>query len=145
MYPPSSRDGVDAIVPPQDPRHLFPFRTRQADSPSPLLLIPLLLPGRKTSLEPLSFPSAEVVPASDHVGSVCVTGRIERGEEGEHFGRVPAAAEDDEKVGRRPACACAWGWTAAVEGGEDVDETEEGRGQEDEGGGEDVGEGWHGE
>lgn len=125
MYPPSSRDGVDAIVPPQDPRHRFPFRTRQADSPSPLplILLLLLLPlGRKTSLEPPSFPSAEVVPASDHVGSVRVTGRVERGEEGEHFGRVPAAAEDDEEVRRRPACA--WGWTAAVEGGEDVDEAE---------------------
>lgn len=35
---------------------------------------------------------------------------------------MPAATEDDEKVGWCPASA--WSWTAAVEGGEDVDETE---------------------
>lgn len=49
-------------------------------------------------------------------------GRIERGEEGEHFCRVPAAAEDDEKVGWCPAFAGRW--TGAVDGREDVDETE---------------------
>lgn len=122
MYLPSSRDRVDAIVPPQHPRHLLPFRIGKADT----LLLLLLRLGAESALELLCFPGAEIVTAPDDVGSVCVMGGIEGGDEGEHLGRVPAAAEDDEKV--RRCAAFAGGWTAAVDGGEDGDKTEECRG-----------------
>lgn len=108
---------MDAVIPPRDPCHLFSFYFGKADN----LLLRLLL-SAKTSLKLLSFSSAEVVTTADHVGSVCVMGRIERGGEGEHFCCVPAATEDDEKVGWCPAFARRW--TAAVDGGEDIDETE---------------------
>ena len=49
-------------------------------------------------------------------------GRIERGEEREHFCRVPAAAEEDENVNLCPEIEIMF--KTAVEGGEDVDETE---------------------
>lgn len=53
---------------------------------------------------------------------MCVDGGIEAVQEGEHFGRVATAAEDDEEVGR---CAALSGWGArAVGAGKNVDETE---------------------
>ena len=109
---------MDAIVPPRYPRHPFLSPTRKLDT------VPLLLPlfGSKTSLKLLGFCGAEIVTAPDDIGSVCVVGRVEGGEQGEHFRRVPAAAENDEKMGWCPAFACRW--TGAVDGGEDVDETE---------------------
>ncbi len=137
MYPPRSRDGVDAIISAQDRRRRFPFLCcpfRRADYL--FLLLPVLFSSSssKTSLERLRSPGAELIPASDYVGSVCVVGRIERGEEREHLRRVPAAAEDDEEV--RPCPAFAGRGTGAVEGGEDVDESElAGFGQLGEGGG----------
>lgn len=120
MYLPSSRDRMYAIPPLQDPRHLFPsFATPQAEAP---FLQLLFLPHGKPPLKLMSFSSAEVVAAPNHVGSVRVVGRVERSKQGEHFRRVPAAAEDDEEV--RWCAAFAGRGTAAVEGGEDVDETE---------------------
>lgn len=54
---------------------------------------------------------------------------------------MAAATEDNEKVGWRPAFAGSW--AAGMEGGEDIDETEECCSDEDDGEGEDVREGWH--
>lgn len=116
MYLPSPRDNVDAIILSQAHSHLFPFHIGKAVNTSLLLL------GTKSPLKLLGFSGAEFVTTPNHVGSVCVIGGIERGDEGEHFGCVPAATEDNEKVGW--CTAFAWRWTAAVEGWEDVDETE---------------------
>lgn len=137
MYLPGSGDGVDAVMPPPPPPpppaardpcpfffffcffflpsplfFPFPFAARRAgDSHTSLRC--------EASLKLLRSPGAEVVAASDDVGSVGVVGWIEGGEEGEHFGCVAAAAEDDEEV--RWGAAFARGGRAAVEGGEDVD------------------------
>lgn len=112
---------MDAIISAQDRRHRLPFLCCPFRRAGNLVLLPVLF-SSKTSLEPLRFPGAELVPASDYVGSVCVVGRVERGEEGEHLRCVPAAAEDEEEVRRCPAFAGRG--TGAVEGGEDVDESE---------------------
>lgn len=107
------------------PRHnLFPSCshppfTTQADAPSLMLL---LLPRRKPPFKLVSPGRAEVVPAPGYVSPVRVVRWVERREQGEHFGRVAAAAEDDEEV--RWRAAFAGRGTAPVEGGEDVDETE---------------------
>ena len=95
--------------------------------PLPLLfflpvVVILLLFQRKPALKLVGSTGAKVVAAAYHVGSVCVVGWVERGEEGEHFRRVTAAAEDDEEVCW--GAAFAGRGTAAVEGGEDVEETE---------------------
>ena len=50
---------------------------------------------------------------------MCVMRRVKRVEQGEHFGRVPAAAEDDEEVCGRAALSGKG--SAVVEGREDVD------------------------
>ena len=89
--------------------------------PNLLLLVCLLLvsPSSEPTFEFPCSSCAEVVACPDHVGSMCVMRRVERGEQGEHFGRVAAAAEDDEEVGGRPALTGRG--AAVVEGREDVD------------------------
>lgn len=77
---------------------------------------------REAALEVLGSPGAEAVAAAEDVGAVGVADRVEGREEGEHFGGVAAAAEDEEEV--RWGAAFAGGRGAAVEGGEDVDEAE---------------------
>ncbi len=80
----------------------------------------------ETELEFCGSAGAEVVSAADYIAPVRVRGGIEAGEEGEHFGCVAAAAEDDEEV-----CGCAafsGVWACVVGGGEDVEETELGGG-----------------
>lgn len=121
VYLSRSGDGVDAVVLREEGWRFVSLL------PLPLLffllvVVVLLLFQRKPPLKLVGSTSAEVVAAAHHVGSVCVVGRVERGEEGEHFRRVAAAAEDDEEVCWGAAFA-GWG-TAAVEGGEDVEETE---------------------
>lgn len=127
MYLPSSGDGMDTVSSVRDLRHPIPSfffcPIRNVDTVilpfSPLIL---LLPLPSSDKPPLKLPrsrSAEVVPAPDHVGPVRVMRRVERCEQGEHLGRVAAAAEDDEKV-RWGAAFTRSGW-AVVEGGEDVD------------------------
>ena len=115
---------MDAITHCRNPHHLFPSSIREADNVFLLLLLLrlLLLVGRETPLKFLSSPGAEVVTTTDHVGPVGIEGRVEGVEEGEHFRRVPAATEDDEEVGWGPAFTGRW--MVAVEGGEDIDETE---------------------
>lgn len=123
MYLSRSGHGVDAVF-------LLEEGWRFVSSlplPLPLLfsllvVVVLLLFQRKRPLKLVGSTGAKVVAAAHHVGSVCVGGWVERGEEGEHFRRVTAAAEDDEEVCWGAAFA-GWG-TAAVEGGEDVEETE---------------------
>lgn len=129
MYLSRPRHGVDAVVLREEARWRF-----VSFVPLPLLfflllvviVVLLLLFQRKPLLKLVGSTSAKVVAAAHHVGSVCVVGWVERGEEGEHFRRVTAAAEDDEEVCWGAAFA-GWG-TAAVEGGEDVEETELGGG-----------------
>ena len=79
----------------------------------------LLFPSSKPTFKFPCSSCAEVIPCPNHVGSMGVMRRVEGGEQGEHFGRVAAAAEDDEEV-----CggAALWGRVSAVvEGREDVD------------------------
>lgn len=96
VYLSRSGDGVDAVVLRGEGWRFVSFL------PLPLLffllVVVLLLFQRKPPLKLVSSTSAKVVTAAHHVGSVCVVGWVERGEEGEHFRRVTAAAEDDEEV-----------------------------------------------
>ena len=97
--------------------------------PSLLLFHPFLLSlgSSNPPLKLLRSPRTELIPAPHHVGPVCVVGRVQRCEQGEHFCGVAAAAEDDEEV--RGGAAGAGGWTGAVGGGEDVEESELGGGE----------------
>ena len=84
-----------------------------------LLLFLLVSPSSEPTFEFPRSSGAEVVPRPDHVGSMCVMRRVERGEQGEHFGGVAAATEDDEEMGGRAALTGQG--LAVVEGREDVD------------------------
>lgn len=76
----------------------------------------------QASLEYFGFAGAEVVAAADHVAPMCVCLGIEAGEKREHFCSMAAAAEDDEEVGW--GTARAWWRACAVEGWENVEESE---------------------
>ena len=79
----------------------------------------LFSPSSKPTFKFPCSSCAEVVPCPDHVRSMGVMRRVERGEQGEHFSRVPAAAEDDEEVCGRAALSGKG--SAMVKGREDVD------------------------
>ena len=123
MYLSCSGHGVDAVAAfLLDDWHLchsFSFLCYPIRNLLRRLLLLLCSPSSKPTFKFPRSSCAEVVPCPDDVRSMCVMRRVERGEQGEHFGRVTAAAEDDEEVGGRAALSGKG--AAVVEGREDVD------------------------
>ena len=96
MDPPRARDEGDVVAAIAfPPRFIHNLDARARHLASRL----------ETGLEEDRFLRAEVVPGADDVAAVRVGGGIEVAQEGEHFGRVPAAAEDDKETGGHAAVA----------------------------------------
>lgn len=78
--------------------------------------------GSEIVFERFRLESAELVAGTDDVCAVVVRMEVKICEEGEHFGGMPTAAEDDKEMGW--TAALAGGRTSWIGSGEDVEETE---------------------
>jgi hypothetical protein len=104
----------------------------QIACPPPLRTTP---PLAQSFLKQPRAPYTQAIPLANHVRAMRVLARVQIAQEGEHFSRVAAGAEDDEQVrwGAGPAGAGARG--ARREDGEEAGggEDEEGDAEEEEG------------